>query len=92
MAAPMAFSECIAEAAKTGVHLGNKPLVVVSDPYIAGSEDYRRVQADLLALSRNSKAMLASHSGHGIPMEDPGVLIGAIGEVIYAAQTKSALR
>jgi hypothetical protein len=53
---------------------------------------YRRVQADLLALSQNSKAMIAPHSGHGIPMEDPGVLIGAIGKVIYAAQTKSALR
>jgi hypothetical protein len=36
--------------------------------------------------------MIAPHSGHGIPMEDPGVLIGASGEVIYAAQTNSQLR
>jgi pimeloyl-ACP methyl ester carboxylesterase len=86
------FIECIAEAAKTTIYLGKKPVVVVSNPYIAESEDYRRVQADLLALSQNSKAMIAPHSGHGIPMEDPGVLIGAIGKVIYAAQTKSALR
>jgi pimeloyl-ACP methyl ester carboxylesterase len=92
MAVPKVFFECIAEAAKTTIYLGNKPVVVVSDPYIAESEDYRRVQADLLALSQNSKAMIAPHSGHGIPMEDPGVLIGAIGKVIYAAQTKSALR
>lgn len=92
LAVPKVFFECIAEAARTTIYLGRKPVVVVSNPYIAESEDYQRVQADLLALSQNTKAMIAPHSGHGIPMEDPGVLIGAIGKVIYAAQTKSALR
>src|SRR5262249_37254269 len=64
MAARKLFDGCIADAAKTTMDLGHKPLVVVANPYIAGSEGYRRVQADLLALSHNSKAAIAPHSGH----------------------------
>lgn len=92
MAVRKFFDGCIAEAAKATIYLGPKPLVVVANPYIAGSEDYRRVQADLLALSHNSKAMIALHSGHGIPMEDPEVLVEAIRAVVSAAQSNTALR
>ena len=92
MAVRKFFDGCIAEAAKATIYLGHKPLVVVANPYVAGSEDYRRVQADLLALSHNSKAMIAPHSGHGIPMEDRDVLVQAIRAVISAAQRNTALR
>jgi hypothetical protein len=67
-------------------------LIVVANVYMAGSEDYRRVQADLLALSRNSKAMIAPHSGHNVPAKNPEVLVQAIREAVYAAQGNTALR
>jgi pimeloyl-ACP methyl ester carboxylesterase len=86
------FDGCIADAARTSIYLRHKPLIAVANPYLAGSDDYQRVQADLLALSRNSKAMIAPHSGHGIPMEDPEVLVQAIREVFSAAQSNTALR
>jgi len=86
------FDGCIAGAAKTTISLGRKPLIIVSNPFMAASDDYLRVQADLLALSHNSKAMIAPHSGHGIPMEDPEVLVQAIREVVSAAQSNTALR
>jgi hypothetical protein len=35
--------------------------------------------------------MIAPHSGHGIPMEDPEVLVQAISEVVSAAQSNTAL-
>lgn len=86
------FDGCIADAAKTTIYMGHKPLIVVANRYMAESDDYRRVQADLLALSRNSKAMIAPHSGHGIPMEDPEVLVQAIKEVVSAAQSNTTMR
>jgi hypothetical protein len=92
MAIRKLFDGCIAETAESTLYLGHKPLIVVANAYIAGSEDYRRVQADLLALSRNSKAMIAPHSGHNIPAKDPGVLVQAIREAVYAAQSNTALR
>jgi pimeloyl-ACP methyl ester carboxylesterase len=86
------FDGCIAEAAKTTIYMGHKPVVVVSNSYMAKSEDYQRVQTELLALSLNSKAMIAPHSGHSIPAKDPEVLVQAIREVVSSARSNTKLR
>jgi len=88
----MLFDGCIADAAKNTIYLGHKPLIAVANPYLAGSDDYRRVQADLLALSRNSKATIAPHSGHSVAMQDPEVLVQAIREVVSTARSNTSLR
>jgi pimeloyl-ACP methyl ester carboxylesterase len=90
------FDTCIAEAASTTRArpdaLGARPLIVIANEYLAGSEDYRTFQASLLALSSNSKAMIAVDSSHGVPIENPGVFIRAIREVTMAARNRTKLR
>jgi pimeloyl-ACP methyl ester carboxylesterase len=90
------FNTCIAEAATTTKArpdaLGARPLIVIANEYLAGSEDYRTFQASLLALSSNSKAMIASDSSHGVPIENPAVFIRAIREVSMAARNGTKLQ
>ena len=75
--------------------LGELPLVVLSRgkadyPQIAGTTpeamfaDQRRLQADLVQLSRNSKQLIAATSGHAIHRDDPPLVIMAIREVVEA--------
>jgi pimeloyl-ACP methyl ester carboxylesterase len=86
------FATCIAEVGTTTKTrpdpLGNKPLIVIANGYLAGSEDYQQVQAGLLALSHNSKAMVSPNSSHGIPTEDPDIFIRANQEVVSAVATR----
>lgn len=86
------FDSCVAEVGTTTKTrpdpLGNKPLIVIANGYLAGSEDYQHFQAGLLALSHNSKAMVSPNSSHGIPTEDPDIFIRAIQEVVSAVATR----
>jgi pimeloyl-ACP methyl ester carboxylesterase len=90
------FNTCIEEAATTTKArpdtLGARPLIVIANEYLAGSEDYRTFQSSLLALSSNSKAVIAVDSSHGVPIENPDVFIRAIREVSMAARNKTKLQ
>ena len=64
--------------------LGSRPLVLVArgrdiDPGRGGA------QTALLRLSRNSEQVVASESGHYIQLEQPAVVVDAIGKVFAAA-------
>ncbi len=88
------FNTCIAEVAKTspGQLPISAPLMVIANSALAGWADYQTAQAGLLALSRNSKAMIARTSGHEIPIDDPGIILEAIRQVVAAARNKANLR
>jgi pimeloyl-ACP methyl ester carboxylesterase len=75
--------------------LGEMPLVVLSRgiagyPPVEGTTpeemfaDQRRLQADLVQLSGNSKQFIATKSGHAIHRDDPPAVITAIREVVEA--------
>lgn len=70
---------------------GNIPLTVVTGAYPNGADFlekphlvdefitlHRKSQRDLLQLSTNSKQVIASNSGHYVPLQDPQVVIAAI--------------
>ena len=63
--------------------LDDKPLIVVSTP---------RNQQELLALSLNSKHLVAENSGHYIMIDRPDVVINAIRDVVEAVQSNTRLR
>ncbi|MCI0694304.1 alpha/beta hydrolase [candidate division KSB1 bacterium] len=54
-------------------------------------EDRKRLQADLLNLSRNSKQIIAKTSGHHIQLDDPELVIEAIRQVVDSAQRHTKL-
>lgn len=64
--------------------LGNLPLVVVSTANDASG--YRQLQTSLLALSRNSRQLIASRSFHPIEISQPEVVVEAIREAIEATR------
>lgn len=55
-------------------------------------EDRKRLQADLLTLSSNSKQIIAKTSGHHIQLDDPELVTDAIKQVANAARHHSKLR
>jgi pimeloyl-ACP methyl ester carboxylesterase len=74
--------------------MGDLPLIVLSrgipeDSSPAGQngeEDHKQDQAALVALSRIGKQVVASRSGHHIPLEQPDLVVAAIRDVISAAR------
>ncbi len=56
--------------------LGDLPLVVVSTAN--DSRGYPQLQTSLLALSRNSRQLIASSSFHSIEISQPEIVIRAI--------------
>jgi len=88
------FNSCIAEVAKKdpGHAAIAAPLIVIANSALARLADYQSAQAGLLALSRNSKAMVARTSGHLVPMDDPDTVIEAIRQVVTAARNKAKLQ
>ena len=75
--------------------LGDLPLIVLT----RGKSEYpdteegrrldderKRLQADLLNLSRNSKQIIAQTSGHHIQLDDPELVIAAIRQVVNSAR------
>ena len=95
------FAE-VYEARKTHDYpLGNIPLIVLTrgkSEYPAGqsgqklNEERQRMQADLLNLSRNSKQIVATSSGHHIQLDDPALVIDAIVQVVDSVRSRSRLR
>src|SRR5215470_2629213 len=51
------------------------------------SEDHKRLQADLLTLSSNSKQIFAEKSGHHIQLDEPSLVVDAIRQVVEASRT-----
>ena len=88
------FNSCIAEVAKmpTAANTSDEmPLIVIANTALAGSADYQSAQTGLLALSRNSKSLIARTNSHQVPMEDPGVIVEAIRQVVAAARNHARL-
>ena len=88
------FNACIAEVARTGrvQTAESMPLIVIANSALAGSADYQSKQVELLAQSRNSKAIIARTRGHQVPMDDPGSIIEAIRQVVTAARNHSSVQ
>jgi hypothetical protein len=70
--------------------LGEIPLVVISTGNDAAG--YAELQSHLLALSRNSRQLMALKSFHSIEISQPGVVIDGIRRVITAARTHASLK
>jgi pimeloyl-ACP methyl ester carboxylesterase len=70
--------------------LGSKPLVVVSIAWDA--PEYKKLQAELLALSLDSKQLVADKSGHLVPLDQPEVVVSAIRQVVEAVQKRAGLK
>jgi len=85
---------CI-EAAETAARgkahpLGNLPLVVVSTAN--DSAGYSELQSHLLSLSSDTVQRVATRSFHSVEISEPGVVIGAIREVVDAVRNHSCVR
>ena len=75
--------DCLAQLKGTGQvpqPLGNTPLVVVS----TGNElpNYKKLQTELLALSKRSRQLMAESSFHSVEIDQPEVVIEAISQVV----------
>ncbi|WP_406707184.1 alpha/beta fold hydrolase [Tunturiibacter gelidoferens] len=60
--------------------LGDMPLWVINTSN--ESQDYRALQRKLLALSRTSKQIIAWHSSHMVPIDEPDLITRAIREAV----------
>ncbi|HEY3739573.1 MAG TPA: alpha/beta hydrolase [Bryobacteraceae bacterium] len=80
--------DCEAELGKSTVKfsLADMPLAVVS----TGNEarGYKELQAELLALSHNSRQLMATHSFHSVEIDQPEVVIEAIRDVVDRVRRK----
>jgi pimeloyl-ACP methyl ester carboxylesterase len=65
---------------KRAYPLGNMDLVVVSTDNDAPG--YKELQNTLLSLSHRSEHVIAHNSSHMVPIDDPGVIVSAISEVV----------
>lgn len=66
--------------------LGDRPLVVLLRKPV---DENKKVE--FTALSRNSKLIVAEHSGHHIHLDEPAIVTGAIKEAVEAAQRHARL-
>ncbi len=94
------FAEFYASRKAQPYPLGDTPLIVLtrgkreypdSDAGTILNDDRKRMQRDLLNLSRNSKQIIASTSGHHIQLDDPKLVIDAIRQVLDSAQRRAKL-
>lgn len=98
-----AFAQSAEEIRHLGT-LGDIPLIVISrDPKHAGKfpdrdsvqaarneERWQSLQRQLTHLSTNSTFVVADGSGHGVPIERPGVVIESIRRILEQMATKTA--
>ena len=87
------FSDLAAVKGKSPFPLGDMPLIVISTPNEAPG--YPKLQANLLALSRNSKHIIAWNSTHMVLIDQPEVITESIVKMVAAARRqpiKSAIR
>jgi pimeloyl-ACP methyl ester carboxylesterase len=94
------FAEMYAARKTHEYPLGDLPLIVLTrgkseypdtEDGRQLEEDRKRLQADLLNLSRNSKQIIAKTSGHHIQLDDPELVIEAIRQVVDSAQHHTKL-
>ena len=88
----------IYSARKTGEYpLGDIPVIVLTrgkseypetEEGKQVNEERKRMQSDLLQLSRDSKQTIATESGHHIQLDDPDLVVRAIREVVDSAQRR----
>jgi pimeloyl-ACP methyl ester carboxylesterase len=78
------FSDLAMVTGKSPFPLGDMPLAVIStDNETPG---YWKLQADLVALSHRSEHVIAWHSTHMVPIDEPEVITGAILKMATAAR------
>jgi pimeloyl-ACP methyl ester carboxylesterase len=53
-----------------------------ADEAIQAEQVWQELQADLAKLSSNSRSLVAEKSGHGIPIDQPGLVIDAIRQMV----------
>jgi len=91
---PTLMPQCMADAdalSKDHPHpLADKPLVDVSTDQFRIAP-YVKLQADLLALSENSKEIVAQNSTHFVIIDRPDVVIDVTSQVVSAARNHSHL-
>ena len=86
---PECSSDVEAASGNNAVPFSDKPLIVLrTATSISGYED---LQKSLLALSTNSKEVLAENSGHFIMVDRPDLVTSAIRDVEEAAQHHTKL-
>jgi pimeloyl-ACP methyl ester carboxylesterase len=78
------FSELATITGKSPFPLGDTPLIVISTPN--ESPGYPKLQAKLLALSRNSKHVIAWNSTHMVLIDEPEVITESILKMATAAR------
>ncbi|HEX3570639.1 MAG TPA: alpha/beta hydrolase [Acidobacteriaceae bacterium] len=66
--------------------LGPIPLTVISTPN--DTPGYAELQISLLALSHRSRHVIASHSSHMVPIDEPDVIVAAINSAVETARSK----
>jgi len=91
---PEMLPECVAKADAIATEhsylLGDKPLVDVSTD-MDRNPDYVKLQTQLLALSRNSKEIIAEKSGHFVIVDRPDVVTDAISQVVQSVRNNAKL-
>ncbi len=89
-----AAAECFASidkaTQKDQYPLRDMPLVVISTTY--DSPNYRKLQSSLLSLSRDSRQMVAENSSHMVIIDNPGVIVSAIRQVVNAVRDHRRLQ
>ena len=94
---PEELARMYANRGKPEYMLGDIPLIVLTrgsggysdEPDVSAQqleEERLRLQEELAHLSRNSKQIIAKNSGHNIHLEDPGLVIDAIRQVVKAVR------
>jgi pimeloyl-ACP methyl ester carboxylesterase len=78
------FSDLATVTGKSPFPLGDMPLVVISTPN--ETPGYPKLQAKLLALSRNSKHIIAWNSTHMVLIDQPEVITETVIKVATAAR------
>jgi pimeloyl-ACP methyl ester carboxylesterase len=78
------FSELATATGKSTFPLGDLPLIVISTPN--ETPGYPKLQAELLAMSRNSQHVIAWNSTHMVPIDQPEVIIESILKMVRAAR------
>ncbi|HEV2827895.1 MAG TPA: alpha/beta hydrolase [Pyrinomonadaceae bacterium] len=91
------FAEIYATRKTHEYPLGDTPLIVLTrgkseypdtEEGRQLNEDRKRMQLDLLNLSRKSKQIIATTSGHHIQLDDPELVINAIRQIVDSVSEK----
>ena len=82
------------ERLETAQVYGDMPLIVItrgipeSDETAAGIEERRASHKAIASASRQGRWLIAEKSGHHVQIEQPDVVVTAIGDVLRAAQER----